>query len=135
VTCTSDRQWDAVAAHIGAPEVSRSQGARVLADWAATRPARVVEAELLTCGMPAGRVRHPLEACDDPNVRVLEELRHPTAQRGSGFLGPRLPVVFGGRVDVAPAELLGSSTDVVLRELAEAREDDLARLRADGVIA
>ena len=135
VTCTSDRQWDALAAHVGVPGAPRSQAGRVVAQWAATRPARVVEAELLACGMPAGRVRHPVEARDDPNVRVLEELRHPLAPRGSGFLGPRLPLVLDGRVEVAPAELHGASTDAVLRELVGLREDDLARLRADGVIA
>ena len=40
-----------------------------------------------------------------------------------------------GRVELPPAELLGTSTDAVLRELAGCDDDELARLRADGVIA
>ena len=68
---------------------------------------------------------------------LLTELRHPSApaDRPSGFLGASLPISFAGRVDLPPAELLGTSTDAVLRELAGCSDDELARLRADGVIA
>ena len=89
--------------------------------------------------MPAGRVREPIEAADDPALRergLLRELRHPDApaDRPSGFLGPSLPIRFEGRVDLPPAEMLGASTDAVLRELAGCDDAELARLRADGVI-
>ena len=57
------------------------------------------------------------------------------ADRPSGFLGAQLPIAFEGRVDLPPAELLGTSTDSVLRELADCDDEQLARLRADGVIA
>jgi crotonobetainyl-CoA:carnitine CoA-transferase CaiB-like acyl-CoA transferase len=68
---------------------------------------------------------------------LLEDLRHPDApaDRPSGFLGARLPIQFDGRVDLPPAEPLGASTDSVLRELAGCTDGDLARLRADDVIA
>ncbi len=91
-------------------------------------------------GMPAGRVREPIDAADDPVLRergVLAELHHPDApaDRPSGFLGPALPIAFAGRVDLRPAENLGASTEAVLRELGGCGDDDLARLRADGVVA
>jgi crotonobetainyl-CoA:carnitine CoA-transferase CaiB-like acyl-CoA transferase len=90
--------------------------------------------------MPAGRVREPIEAADDESLRtrgLLSELRHPDAPdaRPSGFLGPALPIAFAGRVDLPPAESLGASTDAVLRDLAGCDDGELARLRADGVIA
>jgi crotonobetainyl-CoA:carnitine CoA-transferase CaiB-like acyl-CoA transferase len=90
--------------------------------------------------MPAGRVREPMEAADDPVLRrrgLLGELRHPDApaERPSGFLGPALPIAFAGRVDLPPAEMLGASTDAVLRELAGCDDDELARLRDEEVIA
>jgi crotonobetainyl-CoA:carnitine CoA-transferase CaiB-like acyl-CoA transferase len=152
VTCTSDRQWhqlcdlmerdDALAKW---PTVRERAGANEEIDaavqaWTETRPVRDVEAALLAIGFPAGRVRNPIEAADDPQVRargVLDELRHPDApgDRPSGFLGATLPISFEGRVAVAPAEVLGTSTDVVLRDLAGCDDDDLARLRAGGVIA
>jgi hypothetical protein len=37
-------------------------------------------------------------------------------------------------VELAPAEMLGASTDVVLRELAGCDDATLDRLRSDGVI-
>jgi crotonobetainyl-CoA:carnitine CoA-transferase CaiB-like acyl-CoA transferase len=89
--------------------------------------------------MPAGRVRDPIEAADDARLRsrgLLRELRHPDApgDRPSGFLGPSLPIAFAGRVELPPAEMLGASTDVVLRELADCDDHELARLRGEGVI-
>jgi hypothetical protein len=68
---------------------------------------------------------------------LLTELRHPNApaDRPSGFLGPSLPISFAGRVELPPAEMLGASTDAVLRELAGCDDDDLARLRTEAVIA
>jgi crotonobetainyl-CoA:carnitine CoA-transferase CaiB-like acyl-CoA transferase len=100
---------------------------------------RDVEAAFLAIGLPAGRVRDPIEAAADEGLRargLLTELRHPSAppDRPSGFLGASLPISFAGRVDVPPAEVLGTSTDAVLRELAECDDDTLAVLRADGVI-
>ena len=95
---------------------------------------------MLAIGFPAGRVRDPIEAADDEQLRargLLGELRHPSApaDRPSGFLGATLPVSFAGRVELPPAELLGTSTDAVLRDLAGCDDADLARLRADGVVS
>ena len=152
VTCTSDGQFARLCALMDRPELleqfpdvrARARGARDLDQaieaWTATRPAREVEAALVGIGFPAGRVRDPVEAARDPAVEeraLLEELRHPDApaDRPSGFLGARLPIVFAGRVDLPPAEPLGASTDAVLRDLAGCDDDELARLRADGVIA
>jgi len=100
---------------------------------------REVETAMLAIGFPAGRVREPVEAATDPDLRrrgVLTELRHPSApaDHPSGFLGAQLPIAFEGRVDLPPAELLGTSTDAVLRELANCDAAELARLRAAGVI-
>ena len=94
--------------------------------WTSTRPVREVEAAFLAVGLPSGRVRDPIEAVDDEQLRargLLTELRHPSApaDRPSGYLGAALPISFAGRVDLPPAELLGASTDAVLRELAGLR--------------
>jgi CoA:oxalate CoA-transferase len=152
VTCTSDRQWQSVCDLIERddalarwPTIRERAGAAADIDaamegWTSARPVREVEAAFLAIGLPAGRVRDPIEAADDSELRargLLQELRHPSApaDRPSGFLGASLPISFEGRVDLPPAELLGASTDAVLRELAGCDDDALARLRADGVIA
>jgi crotonobetainyl-CoA:carnitine CoA-transferase CaiB-like acyl-CoA transferase len=152
VTCTSDRQWqrlcdlmerdDALARWPTIRErasTTKEIDAAVEA-WTQTRRVREVEAALLAIGFPAGRVRDPIESADDPRLRergLLSELRHPSApaDRPSGFLGAALPISFAGRVELPPAEMLGASTDSVLRELAGCNDDDLSRLRTDGVIA
>jgi formyl-CoA transferase len=150
VTCTSDAQWKALCEGIGHPELAarfpdlraRAAAARevdaALGAWAVTLPAVEVEAAFLAARMPAGRVRDPLEARDDPQAiarGVLEPLRHPDAPAGSpsGYVGPKLPIAFAGRVELAPAEVLGASTSAVLRA-AGCSDDRLARLRAAGVI-
>ena len=152
VTCTSDKQWQQMCnlmerddAFARWPTIRERAGAAAEIDaameaWTSTRPVRAVEDALLAIGMPAGRVRDPIEAVDDADLRargLLTELRHPSAppERPSGFLGASLPISFDGRVDLPPAELLGSSTDAVLREIAGCTADELADLRADGVIA
>ena len=153
VTCTSDGQSQRLCALMDRPELLEQfpdvrararRGARSTPRskrGPSTRPAREVEAALVGIGFPAGRVRDPIEAARDPAVRgragCSSELRHPDApaDRPSGFLGARLPIAFAGRVDLPPAEPLGASTDAVLRELAGCDDDELARLRADGVIA
>jgi crotonobetainyl-CoA:carnitine CoA-transferase CaiB-like acyl-CoA transferase len=152
VTCTSDRQWqrlcglmerdDALARW---PTIRERAGAATEIDaaveaWTSTRPVREVEAAFLGIGFPAGRVRDPIEAAGDEQLRkrgMLNELRHPSApdDRPSGFLGASLPISFEGRVELPPAELLGTSTDAVLRDLAGCDDETLARLRADEVIA
>ncbi len=147
VTCTSEGQFERLCTLMEQPELrtrfpdvrARAAGARELdaaiEAWTVTRPARDVEAAFVGIGFPAGRVREPVEAAADPAVRsraLLEELRHPDApaDRPSGFLGARLPIVFDGRVELPAAERFGASTDAVLRELGDCDETELARLRA-----
>jgi crotonobetainyl-CoA:carnitine CoA-transferase CaiB-like acyl-CoA transferase len=152
VTCTSDRQWAELCGVMGRSDAlarwptirERALAPRdvdaVVEGWTKSLPAREVESTFLQVGMPAGRVRDPIDAAADDAVRargLLHELRHPDApaDRPSGFLGPVLPIAFAGRAELPPAERLGASTDAVLRELAGCSDDELARLRADGVIA
>jgi formyl-CoA transferase len=118
----------------GAAEIDAAMEA-----WTSARPVAEVEGAFLDVGLPAGRVRNPIDLAGDENLRtrgVLTELRHPSAppDQPSGYLGASLPIAFSGRVDLPPAEVLGTSTDAVLRELAGCDDDALARLRAAGVI-
>jgi crotonobetainyl-CoA:carnitine CoA-transferase CaiB-like acyl-CoA transferase len=152
VTCTSDRQWQSVCELIERTDAlerwptvrERASGATdidaAMEAWTSTRPVHFVETAFLEVGLPAGRVRDPIEAADDAQLRargLLQDLQHPSAppDRPSGFLGATLPISFEGRVDLPPAELLGTSTDAVLRDLAGCDDAELSRLRDAGVIA
>jgi crotonobetainyl-CoA:carnitine CoA-transferase CaiB-like acyl-CoA transferase len=132
VTCTSDTQFEKLCELMARPGLfeqfpnqrARAMGAQAvdaeIAVWTLPRKAADVERDFIAIGLPAGRVREPLDAADDPALatrELFEPLRHASADAPSGFRGARLPIVFDGRVDLAPAEPLGASTDAVLREL------------------
>ena len=104
VTCTSDRQWQRLCDLIGAPRRARTlaDGPRagrgrgrdrrrdggVDVDAAGTRRSRRRSSR---SGCPSGRVRDPIEAADDEQLRargLLTELRHPSAP---GRPAERLP--------------------------------------------
>jgi CoA:oxalate CoA-transferase len=151
LTLASDEQWRGLCDVMGrtdllerfptvrergraAPEIDAA-----VAAWAAPMAAVEAERVLVSLGIAAAMVREPVEARDDPHViarRVLEPLLHPAAgERTSGFLGPRLPIAFGGRAEqLPPAEQFGASTDAVLQSLG-VPADELASLRDRGIVA
>lgn len=151
VTLTTTEQWKQLVVLLGRPEWAeelptireRAQHAEEIDDafaaWSATLRAEEVERVLVEMGVPASVVRDPVAARDDDQLahrRLLEPLRHPTASEPSGFLGPRLPIAFDGRAaQLAPAELLGTSTDAVLTGWLGLDSTELARLREAGIIA
>jgi CoA:oxalate CoA-transferase len=151
VTLTTSEQWKHLVVLLGRPEWAeelptireRAQaGAEIdaaFAAWSATLPAAEVERLLLEIGVPASAVRDPAAAAVDAQLahrELLEPLHHPLASKPSGFLGPRLPIAFPGRVEhLPPAELLGTSTDAVLRAWLDLPDAELARLHTAGVIA
>lgn len=151
VTLTTSEQWKHLVVLLGRPEWAEElptirerarAGAEIdaaFAAWSATLPAAEVERLLLEIGVPASAVRDPAAAAVDAQLahrELLEPLHHPLASKPSGFLGPRLPIAFPGRVEhLPPAELLGTSTDAVLRAWLDLPDTELARLHTAGVIA
>jgi len=148
----SAAQWPRLCALIGQPEWSeapefahgsRAAHAREIDEaierWSSVRSTEDAETLLAREGLPVGAVRPPWSAPDDPHVaarRMLEPLRHPDADAPpTGFLGARLPIVLSEtRLEVAPAEPLGASTERVLAELLGFSAERIARLRELGVI-
>jgi formyl-CoA transferase len=150
VTLSNDEQWRGLCAVMNRAELldafptvrERARHARevdaAVSQWAAPLTADAVGRAFLDLGIAAARVRDPIAARDDPHLQargVLEPLHHPDAGgRGSGFLGPRLPIAFEGRAErLAPAEQLGASTDAVLAAIGVSATE-LETLHAKGVI-
>ncbi|MCB0996337.1 MAG: CoA transferase [Acidimicrobiales bacterium] len=150
VVCTTDKHAAAMFDLIGRDDlVERGSNHAKRADlrdeindavraWTATRPTAEVEQAFLDRRIPCGPVEGAYSAGEHPQVRhrgTLTELRHPAADEPTHYLGPVLPVHLSRtEVSTTPAETLGHSTEAVLRELAGCTDDELADLRADGVI-
>ena len=81
-----------------------------------------------------GAVFDTYDLWTDPHLRereFIQEVEHPT--EGTVEL-MRSPIRMSGAVALKPAPLLGQHTDEALRETLGLGEDDLAALRAEGVI-
>jgi crotonobetainyl-CoA:carnitine CoA-transferase CaiB-like acyl-CoA transferase len=152
VTVRDDAEWRALTALIGAAdwalhhdfataEVRRNHADAVderLGAWFEAQDVHVVVERLAAAGVPAAQVISPSEVTGNEQLVArgyFEPLDHPS----SGPCGyPRPPfapiAATGGRWLRTPAPTLGQHTGEVLRGLCGVTEDELARLRADGVI-
>jgi crotonobetainyl-CoA:carnitine CoA-transferase CaiB-like acyl-CoA transferase len=105
--------------------------------WCAARTSADALAALEAAGIPAGPIYSPQEAVDDPHVRaaqILVDSDYPGLPVPAPISSP--PARFSAS-DVAirrRAPQLGEHTEQVLRELAGYRDDEIASLRAGGVI-
>ena len=105
--------------------------------WCAARSSADALAALEAAGIPAGPIYSPQEAVDDPHVRaaqILVDSEYPGLPVPAPISSP--PARFSAS-DVAirrRAPQLGEHTEPVLRELAGYRDDEIASLRASGVI-
>jgi CoA:oxalate CoA-transferase len=146
---TSEEQWGKFCAVMNRPDLAHHTGATrrgetlreinaAVGEWCAARSTADAVAALDACGMPAGPVQPPWVARTDPHAKArgtLEPLGHGALAEPTPYLGPRLPFLIDD-VDLSttPAETLGASTDAVLREVCGVSDEELAALRADGVI-
>ncbi len=106
--------------------------------WTRERSTDDAVEALTEIGMPAGPVQSAGIGKRDPQVLhrgALGPLRHPEMDAPTPYWGPALPIRMS-RADLNPfpAELLGQSTDSVLRDVLALGDDELRRLHALGAI-
>jgi crotonobetainyl-CoA:carnitine CoA-transferase CaiB-like acyl-CoA transferase len=150
VAVASDEQWLALRGALGEPgwamepELATESGRRRhhdaidrhLGTWCAERPADDIVECLWEAAVPVARVMQPHEQATLPQLqfrRFFEDVDHPVAGTARHST---LPMRFSrgpNRFHRRPAPLLGEHTDEVLSGLGVS-DDELARLRGDGVI-
>ncbi len=150
VVVTNHRQWSALCAAMGRPELAvaldslakrtaaADQVNAAVAGWMAGHPAEWVERALRDAEVPAAVVRQPWAGRHDPALvhrGLFEPLGHPDRPGWhSAYVGPRLPLSIGEPPRASPAEPLGAGTDAVLAALLGLGPERLAELHARGVI-
>ena len=107
-------------------------------EWCSTRSTDAVIEHFVAISLPAGPVQSAWSARHDPHIAhrgSLEPLRHPDAAEPSPYLGAVLPVRLSrAELSSTPTEVLGHSTESVLRELLDADDDEIERLRRAGAL-
>jgi benzylsuccinate CoA-transferase BbsF subunit len=150
VACRDDTDWKALTAVVAEPWTDDQRYADVagrigaqdeldahLAAHAAERDADELAAALVGAGVPASVVRRPDERIDgDPDLASWGLFPSVTHSQMGAVRVEGLPVRFSetdwSMTDGAPC--LGEHTDQVLREVLGKSDDDIARLREDGVL-
>lgn len=146
---TSDEQWGRLCRRIGRPDLATltrtdrrgealARATTAVEQWCAARTSDACMDVFDACDIPAGPVRPPWAGRHDPHVvatGALAPLSHGALDGPTGFLGPRLPFrIHDVDLPVGTAEILGASTDAVLRERCGCDDAELTSLRAAGVI-
>jgi crotonobetainyl-CoA:carnitine CoA-transferase CaiB-like acyl-CoA transferase len=140
----ADKYWDLFCNTIGAPHLSTDPTLRTLEDRYAKRKELIAElskifatrtrdewlTELRSAGLWAGPVFTVDEVIDDEHVQAEGSFK--TYSNGTRLVTPPFDIE-GWSPPVTSAPEFGGSTDEVLRSLGIS-EDELSRLRIDGVI-
>jgi crotonobetainyl-CoA:carnitine CoA-transferase CaiB-like acyl-CoA transferase len=105
--------------------------------WLASRRKLDAARDLAAAGIPSGPCNDPDDVLADPHLAMRRMLVELEAADGSRYIVPGNPVKLSKvpEVDDVPSPTLGADTDAILGELADVSPDELAALRADGVIA
>lgn len=109
---------------------------RLVEEWTATRDAHEVMETLQRAGVAAGVVQRAPDSIEDPQLKwqgAIVELDHPVVGKR---LYPGIPFKLSEAppLQSTPAPLLGQHTDEICRELLEMSQEEIERLKEEGVL-
>lgn len=152
LTCTTDEMWGRLARLLGREDLTinpdTATGAArtahvedilrpIIEEWLADKTKEEASELLLAAGVPAGPVRTIEDVFRCPQVaarKMLIDIEDPVAGRRKFA---RTPVRGSAMADVPSrrAPMLGEHTEEILRQLPGYDDEQLSRLRAEGVIS
>lgn len=151
VAANQDTVFARLCAAIGRPElkdhpdykthVARGRNQQQLDDliqaWASSRPIDEIERIMIENGVPVGKVYRAADMLNDPHYAARESLTEVPSQRWPGIrqqnVFPKLSVT-PGRIRWAGPEAIGQHTEEVLTELLDLSPEQVAKLRASGIV-
>ncbi len=105
--------------------------------WAATRTIDDIESAMIAHAVPVGKVFRAADMLGDPHFIARQSLVDVASERWPGLkqqgVFPKLSVT-PGHVRWAGAEKLGQHTEEILTELLDLTPDQIAKLRASGIV-
>ncbi|AEH37074.1 CaiB/BaiF CoA transferase family protein [Halopiger xanaduensis] len=150
ILCTSDDHWRALCEAIDredlrdddrfATNVDRVERMETvdaaIEEWTRTRTRDEIETTLSAAGVPCGSVQSVKEVIHDPHLEEREmvvEIDHPT-EGEIRVPGTPIRLSESAKPDIEPAPRKGEDNDEIYRERLGLSEDEIERLRSDGVI-
>lgn len=121
--------------------VARGKNQKALDDlisfWTATRTIDEIERTMIENGVPAGKVYRAADMLTDPHYKARASLTEVPSDKWPGLMQqnifPKLSATPGHIRWAGPTEL-GSHTEEVLTEILDLTPDQIAKLRASGIV-
>ena len=151
VAANQDTVFARLCAAIGQPDlkdhpdykthVARGRNQQQLDDliqaWAFSRTIDEIEQVMIENGVPVGKVYRAADMLNDPHYAARESLTEVPSQRWPGIrqqnVFPKLSAT-PGRIRWAGPESIGQHTEEVLTELLDLSPEQVAKLRASGIV-
>ena len=103
--------------------------------WTLQRTKHEVMEQLGNAGVPCGACQDTAEVLDDPHLRAREMILDVDYPQYGTFQTAGCPIKLSdSRAEVTSPPELGEHTESILRELCGVAPDELARMKADGVV-
>jgi CoA:oxalate CoA-transferase len=150
IVCATDEHWVKFTKAMERPDLENDMSLRnlharierideitaIVAHWTAGLSRAEISARCDRFGVPSSPLRDVVEVLSDVHLLERGFLSPQTTEAGTINL-PNSPLRYGDSPlrSLTPAPDLGGDTDTVLKEFCGLADDDLATLRAEGVIA